>query len=358
MGRISSVETRWIKLPLREKFVTSKGKRKMLESLIYEVVTSDGIRTLGESPTSTSYPNETIDEMNKVADSLRKMVLGRRVSEYEEIVKEMRKAFPYHPLTLCGLEQAIFRAHLFHRKTNEFDFWGAKRRSIETDITVPFFLDSERLKRWVTYFRNNGFNAFKLKLSGNLIGDKIFIDKVAEILKDQETPFTLRLDMNEAYDLGDLISLIKWLKEKSLPIDFLEQPLRRDEISGLKEAFKESPYPIILDESVRGTEDIERTFNVGEDFGVNIKIAKSGILEAKKIYDMARRFGLKVIMGCMLESLIGLSSSIFFALGHGDFDYIDLDSVHFLYSTVNPFGIKISGPTYLVGHLDFSHDPM
>lgn len=358
MGRIESVTVKWVELPLKEVFATSKGRRKRLQSAIYELFTSDRIRVMGESPTSKTYPLETKEEMKRVANSLIRMVLGREVTDYEEIVRAMRKAFPYHPMTISGLEQAIFRAYLATIGTDEFSFWGAKRRRIETDITLPNILSERRLKSWVGSFVDKGFRVFKLKLSGILERDKIYINYVEEILEQKGIPYSLRLDMNEGYSLHELISLLLWLSEKSLPIEFVEQPLPKEQEKELKELTKESPYPLVLDESIRRAQDVERLVDLGIKFGVNMKIAKSGILETKKIHDLAQKLGMRIMMGCMVESFVGLSSSILFAMGHGDFDYIDLDSIHYLEDQTPSFGIEVSGPYYTFGGLDFSPDPM
>ena len=82
--------------------------------------------------------------------------------------------------------------------------------------------------------------------------------------------------------------------------------------------------------------------------GINIKIAKSGINESLKLYNRAKKNGLKLMMGCMTETMIGLSAGINFAAGTGGFDYIDLDAIHFLYHKHSYKGITISGNHYLI----------
>jgi len=58
----------------------------------------------------------------------------------------------------------------------------------------------------------------------------------------------------------------------------------------------------------------------------NIKIAKSGLLESLKIVKYLKKMRKKLMIGCMMESLVGLSTSLHWAYGSGDFDYVDLDS--------------------------------
>jgi L-alanine-DL-glutamate epimerase-like enolase superfamily enzyme len=106
--------------------------------------------------------------------------------------------------------------------------------------------------------------------------------------------------------------------------------------------------PIILDETVFTGEDLERAVSEDLCHGVNIKIAKSGIGESFKIFNIAKQHGLKLMMGCMTETMVGLSAGISFASGLGGFDYIDLDSIHLLHHKNRYDRITIKGPTFMI----------
>jgi len=109
-----------------------------------------------------------------------------------------------------------------------------------------------------------------------------------------------------------------------------------------------SPVPIILDETIFSVEDLDRAISENLCNGVNIKIAKSGIAESLKIYRVAKKHGLKLMIGCMTETMVGLSAGIFFASGTDGFDYIDLDSIHFLHHKDCYNKIKIKGSNILI----------
>jgi L-alanine-DL-glutamate epimerase-like enolase superfamily enzyme len=75
---------------------------------------------------------------------------------------------------------------------------------------------------------------------------------------------------------------------------------------------------------------MEMALNEGLGHGVNIKTAKSGITGSLSIMRLARKGGLRLMAGCMTETMTGLSAGIAMAMGTAAFDYVDLDSVHFL----------------------------
>lgn len=130
-------------------------------------------------------------------------------------------------------------------------------------------------------------------------------------------------------------------------MELFEQPLKRSDYKGLKVLFKNSPVPIIADETVFSADDCKRVIEEKLAHGVNIKIAKSGISESRKILHLAKQAGLKLMIGCMTETMIGLSAGICLAAQTAAFDYIDLDSIHFLYHRKRYGSIQIDGCRYV-----------
>ena len=124
--------------------------------------------------------------------------------------------------------------------------------------------------------------------------------------------------------------------------------LPKADYKGMKEIRKYSPMPIILDETIFTGADLERAISEDLCDGVNIKVAKSGIRESRKIFDLAKKQGLKLMIGCMTETMVGLSAGIFFAVGTGGFDYIDLDSIHLLHHKNRYDGITVEGPFFTI----------
>jgi L-alanine-DL-glutamate epimerase-like enolase superfamily enzyme len=106
-----------------------------------------------------------------------------------------------------------------------------------------------------------------------------------------------------------------------LGIELVEQPVKREDLAGLEWVRRHSPIPVFADESLHHAGDLANL--VGKVDGVNLKIMKSGGLrEMKRTIDAARAFGLKVMLGSMVETSLALSAAAQLAPLA---DYLDLD---------------------------------
>jgi len=106
-----------------------------------------------------------------------------------------------------------------------------------------------------------------------------------------------------------------------LGVELVEQPVRADDIAGLRFVHERSPIPIIADESCVVASDIPKLD--GAVGGINIKLAKcGGLREALRMIATARAFGMKVMVGCMIETSIAITAAAHFT---PLVDFADLD---------------------------------
>lgn len=116
----------------------------------------------------------------------------------------------------------------------------------------------------------------------------------------------LRVDANEGWTIESARERLPWLH--ALGVEFVEQPLPADRLEETRALRRESPLPFYADESVHRAEDIPRL--VGAFDGINIKLMKCGGLgEALRMIAVARAHGLKVMLGCMIESSIAITAA-------------------------------------------------
>ena len=157
------------------------------------------------------------------------------------------------------------------------------------------------------------FHRLKLKLGG---ADGLDVERVRAVRSVTDLP--LQVDVNEYWSLEEALENVKELAR--LNVDYVEQPLRAGDPGGaqLKEA---SPLPIYVDEDVHVLEDVAKVAERAH--GVNIKLAKSGgIREAVRMAHAARALDLGVMLGCMIESSLGIAAACQIA---SLCDYVDLD---------------------------------
>jgi L-alanine-DL-glutamate epimerase-like enolase superfamily enzyme len=157
------------------------------------------------------------------------------------------------------------------------------------------------------------FRRLKLKLGG---GDNLDVERVQAVRSATDLP--LQVDVNEAWSREEALDALPRLGE--LGVEFCEQPLRaRDE--GGRELRDRSPIPIYVDEDCHTLADVAFCAEIAH--GINIKLAKSGgIREAIRMVHAARSLRLGVMLGCMLESGLGIAAGCCVA---PLCDHVDLD---------------------------------
>ena len=157
------------------------------------------------------------------------------------------------------------------------------------------------------------FRRFKLKLGA---GDGLDVERVRAVRGVTDVP--LQVDVNEYWSLDEALDAIPQLAE--LGVEYVEQPLRAGE-SGGEDLRRRSPLPVYVDEDCHTLEDVAACGRIAH--GINIKLAKSGGLrEAVRMAHAARALGLGVMLGCMVESGLGIAAG---AQMGSLCDHVDLD---------------------------------
>ncbi|MHC5156803.1 MAG: mandelate racemase/muconate lactonizing enzyme family protein [Planctomycetota bacterium] len=345
MTTIEKITCKSVIRPMRTTFATARGSKTCATSVIVTVTCDDGIIGIGEVPTSFVVPQETVDVIKR---SIRRSqwLYGEKIDQWPSLTEKLESVFPDFHMTCSGLETAMFRAYLASIGSDEITWWGKQSKTITSDITIPFAPDIDALKPWVERAIGNGFDIYKVKVSGNVKQDAAFVRSITEILSESGRPYTIRLDGNQGFSCDSALRLLDKLDET---IELFEQPLKYDDYQGMKYLCDKAPVPIIADETVFTTDDCRRVIEGGLAHGINIKIAKSGITQSRQIIQLAKQAKLKLMIGCMTETMIGLSTALYCAMGTGAFDYIDLDSVHFLHHHKQYDDIMIDGPFYRLG---------
>jgi L-alanine-DL-glutamate epimerase-like enolase superfamily enzyme len=350
MSAVKKIAFREVARPLRITFSTAKGWKNVMRSVIIRVTLADGSTGLGECPTSLSSPHETIPAIEALLKEILPRFRNMPIEAYDMEVTRLRGLYGLCPMTVSGLEVALFRAWLASRGLSEHAYWGGNVNGLTTDITIPFLPDKASLLAWLKYTLTKKFTSYKLKVSGDQGVDRELISVVYETLRDNLDVFALRLDGNQGYTEKNFLKMHDFLCNGGYQIELFEQPLSKDDYRGLREIKKESIIPIILDETVITGQDAQRIVDENLADGVNIKIAKSGIAESRHILEIAKRHRLKLMIGCMTETMVGLSVAIRLAAGTGSFNYIDLDAIFLLHHKNCYDDIRIEGPHFELMH--------
>lgn len=294
-------------LAFRHPFTISRGTKTHQPTLIVELGLGE-LRGYGEAP-AISYYHIPIEKMIADLEARRPLVERFALTDPERYWQYLRHLLPDNPFLLCALDIAAW--DLFGRLQGQplYKLWGLDpAKAPLTDYTIGI----DTVARMVGKMQEMPWPIYKIKLG---TPDDMAI--VTGIRK--HTRATLRVDANAGWNLEEALDKLPRLA--ALGVEFLEQPLPRDDKDGMKNLFAASPIPLIADESCVREEDVEGC--AGLFHGINIKLTKcGGITPARRMIASARSRGMKVMVGSMNESSIG-SAAIAHLLPY--LDYVDMD---------------------------------
>jgi len=149
-------------------------------------------------------------------------------------------------------------------------------------------------------------------------------EAILGMIREEAPEKIVRVDANTGWSVKEAIAALPMLEEYE--VELIEQPLVAHDIEGLRLLRERSSIPIIADESCSDLKDIAAL--VGAVDGINIKLTKCGSLrEAIRMVHAARAHGMSVMLGCMIESTLGIAAAIQLA---PLVDYVDLDGAALL----------------------------
>ncbi len=281
-------------LRLRHAFTISRSSTTVQRTLIVELE-QDGKRGYGES---VHYPfyGQTIESMTAALEAARPLIEATKLQDPAAFWQALQPALKDHPFAHAAIDLA---AHDLWGKLNGkrvYELWGLDpSRNPLTDYTIGI----DTIDIMVAKMREfPDWPIYKIKL-----GTPDDLRIIRELRR--HTTAIFRVDANCAWTVEQTLELAPELK--SLGVQFIEQPLPRDQDSRMPRLFRECLLPLIADESCIHESDVAAC--AGLFHGVNIKLCKcAGLTPARRMIAQARQLGLKVMVGCMTESSVGISA--------------------------------------------------
>ncbi|MGZ8543957.1 MAG: dipeptide epimerase [Flavisolibacter sp.] len=277
-------------LKFKYPFGISKGTKTYQPTFIVELEHL-GWKGFGEAPAITYY-NIPVEKMAEDLERKKVFVEKFAFTEPERWWHYLHHLFPANPFLVCALDMAGWDLYGKMKNKELKSFWQpVEAKQPICDYTIGI----DTIDKMVEKLREKPWPIYKIKLgTENDIG-------IMEQLR-KHTDATFRIDANAAWKAEEALEKIRVFKEMN--VEFIEQPLAKDDWEGMKYLFKHSPLPLYADESCVKEEDVDKCHQ--HFHGINIKLTKcSGITPALRMIERARQLNLGIMVGAMNESTLG-----------------------------------------------------
>ncbi len=296
------VSARIVTLELAETFVIARSASDT-EDVVQVELTHSGVRGHGEAAPVDRYDESAQSALAYVEEHA--ALIGDDPFAIDEVMARL-------PAREFAARAAVDAAlHDLQGKLVSLPVWrllGLRREGPPTSWTI-WLGDPDDMARRAEKVGDR-FRRLKLKLGG---GDGLDVERVRAVRSVTDLP--LQCDVNEAWSLEEALDALP-----QIDVQYCEQPLRAGDPGGA-ELKRRSPVPIYVDEDCHTLGDVAACAERAH--GINVKLAKSGgIREAVRMVHAARALDLGCMLGCMVESGLGIAAGAHVA---SLFDHVDLD---------------------------------
>lgn len=304
--KITKIDLFAIELPLVHPFVVSYGTSNNIQSIIVKMTTDNGVIGYGEAVPDAHVTGETWESTYHVlAHALVPKILGENPLNIERIHDVMDDTILGVPAAKAAIDIACYDVAGKHAGLPAYMLLGGRYRD-NLPITHVLSIDTpEKMAEEAARCVAEGYRSFKLKVGTDPLEDIKRIRAVSERVGED---IAIRVDVNQGWK-NSAVTLQAIEKLSGVSIDWLEQPVKANDIDGMVEVKSKSMIPMMIDEGLQGQPEMRQIIAKRAADKVNIKLMKcGGMYPAIKLAHMAEMAGIECQIGSMVESSVGSSA--------------------------------------------------
>lgn len=319
---ISCIELHKISIPLKEPFVISLGTLYSADNVIVTIHTADGITGWGECSPFMSINGESADTGMVVGNYFKKLWAGKDALQIEDRIKELDTLIFGNNSIKSAFDMALYDIASQYAGMPLYQYLGgSKNKTIFTDYTVSVG-DAAKMAADALKIKEAGFPVIKVKIGKGGMAD---VERIKAIREAVGYDIPLRIDANQGWNFAEAIETLKALEPFN--IQHCEEPLPRWAFMQLPEVKKQSPIPVMSDETCCDPNDVKRLIDLQACDLINIKLGKSGgIFKALKMIQLAEAADMKIQIGAFLESRLAMTAFAHLALCSNNIIHYDFDT--------------------------------
>ena len=348
--KIKEIAVGEIALPLARPFKTALRTVETVNDIVVRITTDDGRVGYGEAPPTAVITGDTKGSIVcAIKEFIAPNLIGMDVEDMDGVQKKLHSCILKNTSAKAAVDMALYDLYGKRWGAPLYKLLGGAKQEIETDITISVNPIDEMVADSLDAVKQ-GFRVLKVKVGKE---GKADVERIAAIRQAVGPKAVIRVDANQGWTSSQAISIISAMEDKGLDIELVEQPVPAHDIDGLRTITRQVETPILADEAVFSAEDAIHIMQTGAADLLNIKLMKTGgIWKALQICSVADIYGVKCMMGCMLESRLSVAAGAHLAAAKDCITICDLDGPSLC--SVDPY---TGGPIFDGATIRMSDDP-
>ena len=302
-------------------FTIATGTMRHAQNIFIRIHTSEGLIGVGECSAFPMIAGETQATCFELAKDFAACWKNKSATDINQRLNELDALIYRNYTAKSAFDLALYDLAAKAANLPLYQFLGGTNRTVESDLTIGIGTPEE-MAATARDFISKEVHIIKVKLGKDVATD---VERIRQIREAVGPNMLLRIDANQGWSYEDAVLALTQLAPYN--IEFCEQPMRSWNDELMPELCKQSPIPLMADESVFTHRDAERLIRNNACAYINIKFAKSGgIREALRINQVAEKNGIACMMGGMLESRLALTAKVHVAIACKNIRFYDLDT--------------------------------
>jgi L-Ala-D/L-Glu epimerase / N-acetyl-D-glutamate racemase len=345
--KIQDVEIYYFDIPLTEPFTITLGTITTSSGVLVRVLTDAGITGIGESSPFQPVTGDTQETNVVAARAIREMLKGKDPLAIESAHKLFGGFLHSNPALIAAFDMALYDILGKAAGLPVFRLLGGDKTTFETDVTTG--IDTpENMAKSVQAHLAAGFKTFKIKVGLDPDTDVARLQAIRDAIGYDHA---IRIDANQGWTPAQAVMALKAMEK--FKIQFCEQPGPDFDIAGLKQVRDESPIGIMADESLHYPSDAIKLISAAACDYFNIKLMKAGgITNGLRIALIAEAANILCMLGCMIETRLGLTAAAHVHGATQNIVFADLDG--YFSHTIDPI---VDGMTVRNGMITLPEKP-
>ena len=305
--KIKKIEFRKLRIMLPEPFRVAFSEITHSENVLVKITTDEGIVGYGEAAPIAFVTGETADSVVSILEMLRPGLIGLNPLAVDQIHQRMNSAVQGNSSARCAIDLALYDIRGKVMGKPVYQLLGGGNGVVVNDITIGIDTPEKMAAIAKEYVEELGYRILKVKAGINPQEDIMALQLIREAVGKE---IRLRVDANQGYSIHDALSV--FAPFKALGVEAIEQCLPAWDFEGaVFLRSKADGIQLMLDESIHGPKDAARACKLGAADILNIKLMKSGgLYPAEQISAIAGAGGLTCMVGCMLETRLGITAGL------------------------------------------------